>query len=109
VAKKSSSAEVDRRIGVVVRMIVNCKRRSEIMEFAKIEWGVGRQTVDAYIARARAVLKEDYSHERADFIASKLSTLEKVVTASIECGQHSNAVGAIRLMSDLIGAFPDKK
>lgn len=107
--RKATKVEIQERIETVLRMIIDCKRRSEIIAFSRETWGIGQAMTNKYIERARLILREDYSHERADFIAAKLGVLEKVIQASLETGQNSNAVGAIRLMGDLIGAFPDKK
>ena len=39
--------------------------------------------------------------ERNDFFASGLALLDEVIEASIRTKQHSNAVGALRLPSEL--------
>ena len=106
--KKATKAEVQRRTEEVVRMLVGCKRKSEIHAYARDEWGVCRQTADEYVARAREVLRDDYSQERADFLTSKLGVLEQIVISAMESNQHSNAIGAVRLMAELTGGFPEK-
>ena len=89
-------------------MLVMCSTRSQICEFAEKEWGASRSTADAYIAKARQRIREDYSVERTDFIASRLGTLDKIVQESIRTGQHSNAIGAIRLASELTQSIGKK-
>ncbi len=39
--------------------------------------------------------------ERAEFLASRMSILDKVIESSIASGQHSNAVGALKLQAEL--------
>jgi len=98
---RSSAAEVEYRVAKVARMLVMCSSRSQVQEFGQKEWGVTRSAIDEYIAKARDRIREDYSIERMDFIASRLGTLDKIVQESIRSGQHSNAIGAIRLASEL--------
>ena len=106
--KKATHAEVERRTEIVLRMLIECKRSSEIAAFAKEEWGITRQTTDTYITRARKLLREDYAIERADFIANKLGVLDKVTKLAMDSGQLNAVIGSLRLQADMIGAYPDK-
>ena len=100
-AKKSSKHEVDRRVHEIVKLISSAKTTSYICRFASEEWGVDRRTSERYLARARDIIRADYSIERNEFMASRIALLDKIAERSIESGQHSNAVGAIRLQSEL--------
>ena len=82
-------------------MIVNAATTSQILRFCAVEWGVKQRQAETYLARARAIVREDYSQERSDFLASRLGILDKVIQASIKSGQHSNAIGAARLQAEL--------
>ena len=48
-------------------------------------------------ARAREIIKADYSVERSDFLGTRLALLDEIIEASIRCKQHSNAVGPSKL------------
>ena len=100
-AKKSTKQEIDHRIDVIARMIVNAATTSQILRFCSVEWGVGKRQAEAYLKRAREIVREDYSQERADFLASRIGILDKVIQASIKSGQNSNAIGATRLQAEL--------
>ena len=64
---------------------------------------------DKYIARAREQIREDYSVERADFLATRLATLDKVAQKAMKTEQLNNVIGAIRLQADLtMGAYVQK-
>ena len=99
--KKSSSAEVDRRVHTVVKLLSSAKTNSYIRRYAKEEWGVSESQADRYLTRARDIIRADYSVERNDFLASRLALLDEVIQASIRSKQHSNAVGALRLQAEL--------
>ena len=89
-------------------MLVCCASLSDIKRFAANEWGVASRTVDTYVQRARQQLREDCSVDRADFIAARLGTLDKIVQESLRSGQHSNAIGALRLQLEVTSSMPQK-
>ena len=101
VAKKSAKHEIDHRIDVIARMIVDAATTSQIIRYCAVEWGVGQRQAETYLARAREIVRQDYSQERSDFLASRLGILDRVIQASIKSGQHSNAIGATRLQAEL--------
>ena len=99
--KKSTVTEVDQRIDRIARMLVNAGTSSQIRQFCRSEWGVSNATCDGYLKRARAIIRADYSTERQDFLASRLGVLDKVIQQSLKSGQHSNAIGAMKLQCQL--------
>ena len=56
---------------------------------------------EKYLARAREIMKADYSVERADFLSTRLALLDEIIEASIDSKQHSNAIGALKLQAQL--------
>ena len=99
--KRSDKAEVDRRIHTVVKLLSSAKTSSYVHRFAAEEWGVSRRQSEVYLARAREIIKDDYSVERSDFLGTRLALLDEIIEASIRCKQHSNAVGALKLQAQL--------
>ena len=63
--------------------------------------GGGSANGGEILARAREVIKADYSIERPDFLGSRLALLDKIIQASIASKQHSNAIGALKLQAQL--------
>ena len=99
--KKSDSAEIDRRVHTIVKLLSSAKTSSYIRRFAKEEWGVSESQADRYLARARDIIRADYSVDRSDFLRSRLALLDENIEASISTKQHSNAVGALKLQAQL--------
>ena len=56
---------------------------------------------EKYLARAREIIKADYSVERSDFLTTRLALLDEIIIASIRCKHHSNAVDALKLQAQL--------
>ena len=99
--KRSDRAELDRRIHTVVKLLSSAKITSYVIRYASQEWGVGKATADRYLKEAPEIIWANYSVERNDFLASRLALLDEVIEASIRTKQHSNAVGALRMQSEL--------
>lgn len=107
--KKATKAEMQFRVDRVARLLINCANRSEIIEYVRNEWGIGRAMADKYIELARQQIREDYALERADFLATRLGTLDKVVKEAIKSNQLNCVVGALRLQADLtMGSYVNK-
>ena len=99
--KKSDKAEIDRRIHSVVKLLSSAKTSSYILRFCSEEYGVTERQGQTYLKRAREIIKADYSVERHDFLGSRLALLDKIIQESIDCKQHSNAIGALKLQAQL--------
>ena len=100
--RKATAAEMEYRVNRVVRLLSNGAVRSEIIEYAKKEWGVSRGSADNYIARATKILKADWDIDRRTFTAelmSQLASLQK------ECRKNGNqahvALGCINTMAKI--------
>lgn len=107
--KKATKVESQYRVDRIARLLITCASRSEIIEYASKEWGIGRAQTDKYINRARLQIREDYAIERADFIATRLGTLDKVVKQALKQDQLNAVIGALRLQADLtIGSYVSK-
>ena len=100
-AKKSDKAEIDRRIHAVVKLLSSAKTNSYILRFCTEELGVQKRQAETYLQRAREIIQADYSVQRSDFLGSRLALLDKIIEASINSTQHSNAIGALKLQAQL--------
>ncbi len=100
-AKKSTKSEIDHRIDVITRMLMNAGTTSQILRYCSVEWGVGKRQAETYLARARDQVKQDYSLDRAEFLASRLGVLDSITQKAIKANQLSAAVGSVRLAAEL--------
>ena len=99
--KKATNAEIQHRVQTVARLLINCVPRSQIVHHARETWGVKHDMADRYISRARELVREDYSVERKDFVATRLGTLDKVIQEGMKSNQLGVVVGALRLQAEL--------
>ena len=99
--RRCTTAEADRRVDTMARMLISAGTTSQILRFSSAEWGVTKRQAETYLARARRIVRDDYSQERADYLASRLAVLDSITQKAIKCGQLSAAVGAVRLGAEL--------
>jgi len=97
----ANKAEINRRVHEVARLICNSATTSQVLRFCSVEWGVSSRQAQTYLARARELVKADYSVERAEFLASRLGVLDSITQKALKCGQLSAAVGSVRLAAEL--------
>jgi len=60
-----------------------------------------RQASRRNLCSKREIIKADYSVERSDLLGTRLALLDKIIQASIDSKQHSDAVGALKLQAQL--------
>ena len=73
------------RIHTILKLLSSAKTSSCIIRFCSDEWGVGQRMAEKYLARAREIIKADYSVERSDFLGTRLALLDEIIEASIRC------------------------
>ena len=73
------------------------------MQLAADQWGVSERMIDEYIARAREQITKDWTIDRKEYVTQLCQKLEHVAKASMDCKQHSNAIGAFGLQARILG------
>jgi hypothetical protein len=103
--KRSTEAEIERRIERVVELLCEGAARNRICRTLYEETGVSSGPVDQiYIPRARARLVEMFRVKREEFVAQQLVAMEHIADKAIESGQLSAAVGARACILRVTGA-----
>lgn len=68
------------------------------------DWGLSGDQATRYIGEARDLVKSDLDDvERADLLAAKIQMLEQIAADAVATGRENNAIGAIRLLNELVG------
>ncbi len=94
-AKKIGKAAMDTRINRIARLLSNGGTRSDCLQYAAREWGIGTRSTDTLIARARQILRDDWEIDRRTFTAELLSQLASLQKDSRKTGQGHIALGCI--------------
>ena len=103
-AKKCTKAEKTARVEEVANLIVKGLSQRQLMHHVTGSWGLSAELAHRYIREARDVVKADLSDiDRIDMLASKVQMLEQMAVDAAAAGRESNAIGAIRLLNELVG------
>ena len=84
--------------------LVGFKTAYEIRKQLSEKWGLEERTADNRIKAAREAIRNDASVvDRQELAAMLMDMATKVAEESVSTRQMSNAIGAMRLLSDLGG------
>lgn len=98
-----TAPEIAKQIWQVQEWLIQGFRPNQIRRLCEQEWGLGTRTAESRIAAARLQIVQDVNVlDRAQKVGQMVEQLEKVLAISLETKQGSNAIGAIRLQSELL-------
>lgn len=60
---KASKTEINKRIGEVAEMLIECKNRQNIVLYSSEKWSIGERQTDKYIAKARELILEEITKD----------------------------------------------
>ena len=102
--KKCTKAEKTERVEELANLIVKGLSQRQLMLHVTNSWGLSSEQASRYVREARDVVKAELSDiDRVDMLASKVQMLEQIATDAVAAGRESNAIGAIRLLNELVG------
>lgn len=94
-AEQSTTYEVQRRIDEIVTLLIERKRRLEIIDYANQQgWGVADSTIDHYTKRARQTLAKMAKKDREAAIGEADSTYDHIIRRSFAEGDLKTALAA---------------
>ena len=106
--KRCTKAEKQERIETLARMIVAGANAVELHRYVKTTWGLSPCIATKYCNEARAYVVQISDVDRREFVSAKISQLESIAREAAKAGQHNNAIGALRLMSEMVGVLGNK-
>ena len=102
--KKCSSKEKRARVEELADMVVKGYSQRELIRHVRDSWGLSDDSAAIYIREARMVVQNDLKDiDRPQMLSAKIQQLEQIARDSIASGRENNAIGAIRLLSELVG------
>ena len=101
---KCTKKEKLRRIEELADLLVKGLSQRQLINHVRDDWGLSGDQATRYIREARDLLKSDLDDvERADLLAAKIQMLEQIASDAVAAGRENNAIGAIRLLNELVG------
>ena len=72
-------------------------------------WGLSRKQARRYVSEAHVEFVNDYEVEDKGLLFACIDKLERVARTSMEKGQYSNTIGAIKLLNEMLRLGADQK
>ena len=95
-ADRATASDFDMRAKRLARLLANGARMSDCLQFASDRWGVGERQARNYVARARELLKADWSDiQRDQMVAEILAQYSTLQLEARKTGQLHVALGCI--------------
>ena len=93
-----------RRVEELADLLVKGLSQRQLINHVRDDWGLSGDQATRYIREARDLVKSDLDDvERADLLAAKIQMLEQIASDAVAAGRENNAIGAIRLLDELVG------
>ena len=105
IRQRATVSEKKRRRAYVLRMIGEGWGLSELTTHVQDSWGLSRAQARRYVKDAHTEFVNDYEVEDSGLLFACIDKLERVARTSMEKGQYSNTIGAIKLLQELLLAL----
>lgn len=99
--------EIAEQVDFAGELICNGKAPWQIRLIMTERWGLDRRTVERRTHEARKQLaRELCGMDRGEKVAEMVGAMQKVLDMSIQNGRGSDAIGAMRLISEMLNLNP---
>lgn len=92
----------------VVKMLLQCRPRAEIVPYITAEWGVTERTARLYVALARKDVQKEFHRREQISLTWHLKARQNLVNQAIESGDHRAALAAMQDVAKLQGLYVEK-
>ena len=100
--QRATVSEKKQRRAYVLRMIGEGWGLSELTTHVADLWGLSRKQARRYVSEAHVEFVNDYEVEDSGLLFACIDKLERVARTSMEKGQYSNTIGAIKLLNEML-------
>ena len=90
---KGTEHEKILRVHDVFRKLVECWTTADILQYGSEKWEVSDRTIFEYLAEARQKLSTYLDTEKADWVAQKLTTIERMTRDELAGGPDGASTG----------------
>ena len=83
-------------------MIGEGKDLSQLTTHVADLWGLNQKQARRYVSEPHAEFANDYEVEDSGLLFACIDNLERIARTSMEKGQYSNTIGAIKLLNEML-------
>lgn len=106
---KSTKAEVQKRIRIVLEMLLQSTPRVDIVQYAAINWGITEWGTDKYIAQANKIMMVQAKQERDEVYAANLAQRRYIKNKAIKAEDYRLAHEVLKDEAKLLDLYPAEK
>ena len=106
--QRATVSEKKQRRAYVLRMIGEGWGLSELTTHVQDSWRLSRAEARRYVKDAHTEFVNDYEVEDSGLLFACIDKLERVARTSMEKGQYSNTIGAIKLLNEMLRLGAEK-
>jgi hypothetical protein len=104
-SNRATKAETNRRIHRIADLIARGVTDRKLVDYAIQEFGIARCRAAVIIRKARELVEEDYSCERPEFVARRLSITDLAIQKAMADKRYGTVAQLIRLQAELVGVL----
>lgn len=114
IRRKSTNAEFDKRVNIVLEMILSGLSRWQIQENIRTneylkEWNISRSQIDVYIKEANILMKEYAVTTKDEHLKKALNRLNFLYQKLVKVKDYKGAKDIIKTESEILGLNAPKK
>ena len=100
-AKKVTFAEIELRVGVIAKMLIQGVGRADIVRFCSEQWDISERHTDTYLARAKEKIIESTELNRQFEIGRAATRLNNIFAQAMKVQDLKTAIMAQKELSAL--------
>ena len=98
---KCTKREKQIRLNKIYAMTRDGKSRMQILEYARVTWGIGESQVDKYRQELNIEMTKEFEKSRRDMTVELADQLTRVIERSVDTNQLAVTLGAINAKAKL--------
>lgn len=106
---KSTKAETQKRIRLVLEMLLQSTPKVDIVRFGVENWQVKERAIEDYITAAYAIMKELAKQEREEVFAENLTQRRYIKNKAIKAEDYRLAHEVLKDEAKLLNLYPAEK
>lgn len=106
--KKSTNAEIEKRIFEIEQLVIRGYSYSQIIRYASEKWKITSRQTDEYISRVKDVLKKQFEENKDKYKEMLVNQYMEIYKKAIESKNFSAGVQALNGLSKIMGLQIDK-
>lgn len=105
---RCTKAQANKRVAVVMRMLLRETPRAEIVQYASEKWDIGERQTDSYIRKATEQIKKDIERKRKSGVDYRLAKRNHLFQTAFNKGRLGLCFEIEKDIAKLEGLYVEK-